>query len=118
MPRIIARAWSTLVQVCAVGFVASVGYFIYLSRHSPASPTASTGQTVQLNNHGSLFYVSFWNAILAQSSLAFVATAFIGAVLLKRKYKKIPEPELPRTTGYLASALLAAVMIYMFWPIL
>ena len=117
MPKIVARALSILVQVCAVGFAASVGYFIYLSRHSPASPIASTGQTVQLNNHGALFYVSFWNAILAQSSLAFVATAFMGVLLLKRRYKEIPEPELPRATGYIASALLAAVMIYMFWPL-
>ena len=117
MPRVALLAWSALVQVCFVGFFASLNYFTYLSRHSPKSPVAGTGQIIELNNHGSLFYVRFWEAILAQSGLGLVITIAATAGLLRWRYGKMPEASDYRGSGIVMGALILGSAIYMFWPI-
>ena len=117
MPKILSRVWSILIQVCILGFFASLLYFSYLSGVSPTSPVISTGQTVELNNHGSLFYVRFWDAIFAQSGFAFVGTVLVGAALLQWRYGTVPDVASPDIVGYFLVASFAAMAIYIFWVI-
>jgi hypothetical protein len=79
----------------------------------------STGQTVELNNHGSLFYVRFWDAVLAQSGFAFVGTVFVGAAFLQWTYgTALDVGPAPDITGYFLIASFAAMAIYILWSIL
>jgi hypothetical protein len=117
MPRSVSLASSALVHLCFVGFFASIIYFIYLARHSPGTPLTSTGQTVELNNHGSLFYVRFWEAVLAQSGWLFVATILVTTVLLRWRYGEMPVANDSRGLGLVMGALVLGTVIYMFWPI-
>jgi len=97
IPKIISLFWNFGFLVCWFGFFASITYFTYLSRHSPSAPAAVTGQVVELNKHGSLFYVRSVDAILAQSGFGFVAVALVGGLLLRLRFGRIPEVSSTKT---------------------
>lgn len=80
MPRRMAQYFATFV---AVGFFACIFYFAHLARISPMHPDPVTGQVVQMNNHGSYFYVYPWQGWVLQAGPfacvgVLLAIAFMG----------------------------------------
>jgi hypothetical protein len=73
----------TVALFCFLGFFASTGYFVFLSHRSPSASNFATGQTIQLNNHGDIFYVCSLDAWAAQSGFAFVLAAFVCLGVLR-----------------------------------
>jgi len=53
-------------------FMGSFAYFTHLSRTSPVGPNPMSGQTYEMNNHGSLFYVR------PAQNLFFETTSYLG----------------------------------------
>lgn len=98
-------------------FFASLAFFIHLSRVSPSSPVAAAGQTAQLNNHGSYFYVRFWEwAVFYGGMIGGWALAAFAILLWRGKFGAA-EPRGYDWQQNLILILVGALTVYMFWPV-
>lgn len=101
-------------QAWAIG-AGSFWFYFRMAASSADRPHLSTGQTVEMNNHGQLFYVEPWQFTLFIGSLLLSGVVF--AVLIMWAQARFGRESLAATRPLpFAAAIVGAVVFWRFAP--